>query len=244
MNNKLFLEFDNYVKKFDLQNEKINDKYKHSYRVYEYAKDIANSLKLSKEDIALAMTCGLLNDIGRFSQINDFDTIIDNVSVDHGDRGYNVLKENNYISKYTENEEEKEIILYVTKNHNKMIPEETFDERKKLFCNIIRDSAKLDILMTKGLEIDDNNYKINRKCIEDIKSKKLCNNNSVQSEIDNIIRMLSFIYDINYNRSFEIILENHIVENKIDLIKKYVDNEELDIIKEELISYMKERLEC
>lgn len=244
MNNKLFLEFENYLKNFDLKNEKINEKYKHSYRVYEYVKDIANSLKLSKEDIMLAMTCGLLNDIGRFSQITEYDTTNDLISVDHGDKGYEILLENNYIYKYTEDEEEKEIILYVVKNHNKLDLEEAPNERAKTICNIVRDSTKLDILITKGLEIKDNNFKINKKYIENLKNKKLITNATSMSDIDKIIKYISFIFDINYKRTFEILIEKNTIETKLNLIKEYIDKQEFYELKQELNNYIKERLEC
>lgn len=245
MNNKLFLEFDNYVKKFDLKNEKIDERYKHSYRVYEYAKIIANSLKLTKEDITLAMMCGLLHDIGRFEQIDKYDELWD-YKIDHGDKGYEVLKENNFISKFTDKEDEQEIILFATKNHNKYNVEETNDERKKLFANIIRDADKLDIMIFQGKILDEDN-KINKKLVEEIKEHKMCNNQNVHSDLDSILKFLSFVFDINYKRSFEILLENNFVENEINILKENVEEENqevVDEVKKIIVNYIKERLEC
>ena len=243
MNNDLFNEFDNYVKKFDLNNEKISDKYKHSYRVYEYAKDIANSLKLDKNDITLAMICSLLHDIGRFSQVKEFDTFIDSKSIDHGDRGYEVLIENNLINKFVSNEEERDIVLFSVKNHNKFAIEETNDERKIMFANIVRDADKIDIMIEQMKEIEDDK-KINKKCIDDIMNRKLCNNNSVVSDLDKVIRLLSFVFDINYSRSLEIINEKGVIKEKINLLRENSKLKDIDDIEKQINNYIKERLEC
>ena len=242
MNNDLFVEFDNYVKKFDILDENINLKYKHSYRVYEYAKDISNSLKLSKNDITLAMKCGLLHDIGRFSQVAEFNTFIDSKSVDHGDRGYDVLLENNFINKFTIDDEEKSIILNSVKNHNKLVVDDNLSEKEKLFTNIVRDADKIDIIMTQVNEINDEKY--NNKLIDDILNRKLCNNSSVNTDVDSLLRLLSFIFDINYKRSIEILVDNNILEEKFKLLEHVVDKDTLKSIKDEINIYIKERLEC
>ena len=46
-------EFDNYTKKYDLNNENLNRKYYHTYRVMKLCGDIAKSLNLNEEEIKI-----------------------------------------------------------------------------------------------------------------------------------------------------------------------------------------------
>ena len=46
--------FNKYVKGFDLKNKNIMRKFHHTYRVVEYANDIAVSLKLNDDDIVFS----------------------------------------------------------------------------------------------------------------------------------------------------------------------------------------------
>lgn len=243
MDNNMLLEFDNYVKKFDMTNEKILYKYRHSYRVYEYAKDIANSLKFNKDDINLAMKCALFHDIGRFSQIKEYDTYIDSKSIDHGLRGYEVLIKNNFINKISDSEEEKEIILFSVLNHNKFEVEETSNERKKLFANIVRDADKIDIMITQNLEITDNKG-FNKKLLDDIKKHTLSKNQSVNTDIDLVLRIICFIFDINYKRSIDILFDNDFINYRLNELKDYLTNEDINNIKEEVTNYLREMKLC
>ena len=70
-------EFDNYTKNYDLDNENLNKKYYHTYRVMGICKAIAKSLKLSDEEINLAKIIGLLHDIARFEQYTKYRTFAD-----------------------------------------------------------------------------------------------------------------------------------------------------------------------
>ena len=121
-------------------------KVNHTMRVMELCGLIAESLKLSKEDIELAKTCGLVHDIARFEQWKRYQTFADIESIDHGDFGVEILKENDFIRKFNKDEKLDNLILKTVKNHNKYKLEENLSEREKLFCNIVRDADKIDIL--------------------------------------------------------------------------------------------------
>lgn len=233
-------EFNNYVKQFDIKNHNIMDKFHHSYRVMEYAKEIGKHLNLKEKDMNLLMMCSLLHDIARFKQVTEYNTFDDLKSFDHGDIGCQILKENKFIEKFTKNKEEQDIILFSVKNHNK---KEIIDGTKKevMFSKIVRDADKIDIMIEQGNILTKDNLIINEALLEEINDNKLCSNINVKNEADSIIRMLSFIYDINYHKSFEIILENKIIENKIELLKIYTVNKDLEKLKEKLLNYVKER---
>ena len=88
---KANMAFSQYVKPYDITNEKISLKIKHTFRTVEVARLIANDLKLAKEQALLAELISLLHDIGRFEQIRRYDTFRDIDSIDHADLGVEIL---------------------------------------------------------------------------------------------------------------------------------------------------------
>ena len=84
-------EFKEYVKNYDIENPKIALKIAHIERVASIAKNIAESLKLPKEDVELAELIGLLHDIGRFEQVKRYNTFVDALSANHAKLGVEIL---------------------------------------------------------------------------------------------------------------------------------------------------------
>lgn len=84
--------FDEYVHNYDLNNYDISYKYKHSFRVKEISKTLAKYLYLNEDDIKLAEVIGLLHDIGRFKQLELFDSYKDK-NINHGELGVKILFE-------------------------------------------------------------------------------------------------------------------------------------------------------
>ena len=121
-------------------------KYHHTYRVVDYAEQIAISENLSKKDIDLAKTAALLHDIARFRQAKEYDTFDDSKSFDHGDYGYGILKNENYIMQYVDNEVDAEAVLKAVKYHNKKYLDADVTDYERKICQIARDADKLDIM--------------------------------------------------------------------------------------------------
>ena len=225
--------FEEYVKQFDKNNEKVDHKYNHTYRVVGYAKDIAKSLNLSNEEFNRASVAALFHDIGRFDQVTMYDTYLDRKSFDHGDRGYEILKENNYND---------DIVLKAVKYHNKKsVP--AFDELTTMHCNLVRDADKIDILIIHGTNVNDNNKEIDNKIIESFKKHELLDNEIGDTDFIYVLRELAFLFDINFKRSMEIILEHDLLNKKINLIRSDINKKEVDFIEKELKEYIKERFD-
>ena len=224
--------FNNYVNSFNKTHAKIDLKYKHTYRVVSYASQIAESLDLSEEDINKAKICALFHDIGRFNQIKMFNNLDDNVLFDHGDEGYRVLKELGYND---------EIVLLSTKYHNKYSVPDDLDARVKMFCNITRDADKLDILFTQYLDVSKNET-IGNELFERIYTKQLVSNDLVTNSSEAMIRGLSFIFDINFNKSFEIINDAGLLNKKIDILLKKCNDKRVKELKSFINKYIEERL--
>ena len=211
-------EFIKYTQNYDLQNEHIERKQLHSLRVMEISKQIAERMGLQQKEIDLATLIGLLHDIARFEQFTQYNTFKDMVSFDHGNVGAEIL--NNDIRKYIDTNEYDEIIIKAVKNHNKFKIEEGLDEREEIFAKIIRDADKIDIfyesveMFWKGREEEVNNSVISQDVIEQIENFSQTQRKLNETPIDNIMRVIAFIFDLNFKSSFEILDEEDYI-NKI-----------------------------
>ena len=230
---KIFTE---YVKTFDLKEPAIMNKFHHSFRVMEFARDIAISLDLDAEDIMLASIIGLFHDIGRFEQWTKYKTFEDSDSIDHGDLSVEILE--SLMPKITDNEYLKNIIISSVKNHNKFKIEDKLDGRGMIMAKLVRDADKLDIMTEQG-NILKRNHEVNEKLVNCLKNHEMINNEDVKNEMDSLFRLIGFIFDLNFKYSISYILDNDIVKNKINLIEIYSGTELKDLEKN-LITYLKE----
>lgn len=221
-------EFIRYTENYDLQNENIERKQTHSLRVMDISKQIAEGLKLSQEEIDLATLIGLLHDIARFEQFTQYKTYKDLQSFDHGDFGAKILQ--NDIRKYIETNEYDEMIIKAVKNHNKFKIEEGLTLRENLFAKIIRDADKIDIfyesveMFWKGKEQEVENSIISEDTIQQIKNFSQTKRKTEEAPIDNIMRVIAFIFDVNFKASFEIIKNEDYINkiiNRYNLKDKY-----------------------
>lgn len=225
--------FEKFVHSFDMNNEKVMYKYNHTFRVVDNAKEIAKSLDLNEKEYTRACVCALFHDLGRFPQVRDYDTFIDKESIDHGDKSYEILKENNYND---------EIVLKAVKYHNKKyVPE--FDELTDMHCKLVRDADKLDIMAYFNNPIEDEDIIIPETILDYFTNHELVDNSYTETKTIHTLRELSFIFDVNYKRSMEIILEKDLINSKLNLIKKENTKDKVDIIENELKKYIKERFE-
>ena len=238
----IYKEFEKYIDNYDRNNEKIILKYNHSLSVVNIAKKIALSLNFNKEDLDLVEKCSLLHDIARFKQAKEYDTFEDSLSFDHGDIGVEILKNDSYISKYEEDLEKQEIILKTVKNHNKFKIEENLDEKINLFCKIIRDADKVDILLNQGVYKIFSDYNISDDIYNSFKENKMVNNKYVLNSADNMLRQIAFIFDLEFKESFKILDESNVINKIISYIKNNSNTKYIDDIEDIVDNYINNQL--
>ena len=213
-----------YTKNFDFSNNMINKKFHHTFRVVDYAKDIAKSLNLNEHDFYIASVCALLHDIGRFQQAIMYNTFNDLKSVDHGDLGYEILLNDDYISNYVTDEEDKLIVLKAVKNHNKYMIEDGLTEKELFFTKLTRDADKLDIFQEYSNSINDNSNTIDDYPLQMIREQKLCKRDgNTKPDATYIAYQLTFVFDLNFKRSFEILIDKNIIKRKLDVLQEHCD---------------------
>lgn len=235
-------EFNRYAEKFDLNNEMIKRKYYHTFRVVDYAKTIAISEALNEHDYYLAFICALLHDIARFIQATEFGTYVDKLSFDHGDKGYEILLADDYISRYVSNEDDKQIVVNAVKNHNKYAIESGLSDRELYFTKLTRDADKLDIMDTQGNKISDNSFEMPDEVLCAIEEERAVKRDRIMqwSDLMVLISTLCFIYDINFIKSIEIIKDKEIVKRKIDVLEKNISADKFEFVREMIFRKIKD----
>lgn len=238
-------EFLKYTENYDLNNSNIFRKQTHSLRVMEISKQISEGLNLSQEEIELATLIGLLHDIARFEQYTKFKTFKDARSVDHGDLGVEILDKD--IRKYIKTDKYDEIIKIAIKNHNKYAIENGLTKEQELFSKIVRDADKIDIIYEaiemfwENQESEVENSKISREVVEQFKKQELINKLDKETLIDDVVSIIAFVFDINYDVSLQIIKNNNYINKIVDRfnLKDKKTKEELEEIRKIANEYIK-----
>lgn len=228
--------FKKYTDNYDTSDEKIKLKVDHTYRVAALSERIAISLGLDKADTDLAWLIGMLHDIGRFEQLKNYGTFSDADSIDHAHYGVHLLFDEGLIWKFvdktkskvdieddkSEDKLKKEfselgILKTVIFNHSAYRIEDGLSERVIMFCNIIRDADKIDILKV--------NYDVTLEVIYDVTTEALKNSKVTEevmtafmehhavlrslkkTPIDNLVGHAALVFELVYNESFKIVKE-------------------------------------
>ena len=201
-------KFNEYIKKFDNSNKDIKLKYNHSLAVMNLMKELAFRLNLSKEEIELAGLIGLLHDIGRFYQLEKYDSYSD-LNIDHAECGADYLFKNENIRNFIEDNKYDNIIEQAIRNHNKLRINENLKDEELLFSKMVRDMDKVDIYkqMAVNFDVTFKADEITEQILKDFKDEKQADSRFRKSVSDGILTKLSYIFDINFNESFDILVE-------------------------------------
>ena len=253
--------FKKYTDNYDTSDEKIKLKVDHTYRVAALSERIARSLGLGDDDTNLAWLIGMLHDIGRFEQLKNYGTFSDAESIDHAHYGVELLFEDGLIEKFvsenaakdlkgtkdlketavkSESEEketkeisELDILRKAIWNHSAYRVEEGLSERVRMFCNIIRDADKIDILKV--------NYDVTLEVIYDVTTEELKNSGVTdevmkafmehhavlrslkKTPIDNLVGHAALVFELVYNESFKIVKEQGYIEKMLSYVSDNQD---------------------
>lgn len=216
--------FAEYVKNYNIKDDKIRLKVEHIERVSQIAKRLATKLELNEEDIRLAELIGLLHDIGRFEQIKRFNTFIDRKSINHGELGVNILfnKKDGIIRNFIKDKQYDKIIKEAIINHNKDFSDipDNLTTRELLHTKIIRDSDKIDILNLLTFEKKETAWE-KEDLSDDIISEEIYNEfmergridySKRKSSADLLVGHLAYVYDFNFPDSLKFVKEKNYFE--------------------------------
>ncbi len=213
--------FKEYVSTFDMSIPEINRKYDHSLRVMDICEKIATYLNLSEEEITLAKQIGLLHDFGRFEQWKIQQSYNDTKKCDHGELGVELLFDKGLINKFNITDHH-EIIYKAIKYHNRFeLPK--LDSYTELFCNIVRDADKIDILYLVSMGeygiINNTPEAVTEINIKDFYEGKSLKNENKKNSNDNILLILAFVNNFAFDISKKYVIKNNLIINMYNGLK-------------------------
>ncbi len=229
---KIFLDYTDLYE----HSSRITLKIRHTLRVADNCYDIAKSLGLNEDDIFLAYVIGICHDIGRFEQVKNFDSFDDKTcGIDHASYSNKVLFEDNLIKKFNIDKSLYPIIKLAVYNHNKKSVPTNLNERELLFCNIIRDADKLDILYALSTDNLEDLFWYNDFDISSISDKTLdyfyqgvlIPYSYVKNNADQIAVFYGYINDLNFKISYLKIKESEIYNIFTERLKKKFTSEKV-----------------
>lgn len=193
--------------------EMIKRKKLHSLRVAAIAEDIGGTDK--------HFITGLLHDVGRFPQAEKFQTFNDDLSLDHGNLGYEIVQNWGV--------DDPEILLSI-KYHNKLsVP----DIPEKQFCSVIRDADILDIMDLKArgelpLFKDDAKSDIVSEDAKRLIENRQLFPNSIRrlGSINRYLGMLAYVFELKNPKSFELLKEKKLLDRVCILHSEIPETEE------------------
>lgn len=224
------LAFERYMGNYDLTSDLINFKYKHTYKVVSLMAELAFRLNLNEQELELAQVIGLLHDIGRFEQIKIFNDLSDiKTNMDHADAACYYLFDEGHIRDFVVDDKYDNIIKKAIKNHNKYLIADDMTDEELLFLKMIRDMDKVDIFRVLALK-NHEVFKADEVSSEVLKEFSLnheINNHLIKSETDKTVSRLAFVFDINFNESFDILVQTDNFDFYLSMVDVASDSEKL-----------------
>lgn len=192
----------------------------HTYEVCKHIVSISRELYIDDNDILIAEAIGLFHDIGRFPQYAQYKTFRDNISVNHGVVGANLLVQNGLLKGLLPVEQS--WIIDAVRFHNAFKLPLIEDTKGIFFLKLIRDADKLDIfrvvfeqyessIENRASAVGDglaDNSDVTEEIANDILKGEIPCYTKLKSINDYKLMQLSWLYDINFNVTLRKVMEN------------------------------------
>lgn len=227
--------FSDYTKKYvsdcdiDTGADMVKLKIDHTYRVADISEQIARAEGLCQEDIDLSWLLGMFHDIGRFEQIKRYGTFNDAQSTDHASLSADILFKDGEISKYLKASGLNfayELMELAIRSHNMYRIPDDLTEREKLFCNILRDADKLDILRVcveepteavYEVSIDElKNSEVSEEVLKAFEQGKTVLKSIRKTAVDKLVGHISLVYELVFKSSLKIAAEQGNLKKLLD----------------------------
>ena len=185
---------------------------------------LAEHLRLTAEDRALASAIAICHDVGRFPQYRDYGTFNDITSINHASLAVTTLNSEEILD--TVVAEQRSILLQAVALHNAFILPENLDPVVARFAKLIRDADKLDIwrvlldycssdpeerASAVIWELPDTGY-CSENALLEVTAGRMLQRNLLATVDDFKLLQLSWVFDLNYVESFRILAERGYIE--------------------------------
>lgn len=242
--------FEVYVAGYDCSNEMVRLKKEHTLRVSALCEKIAQSLNLPQSEVDIAWLAGLLHDIGRFEQQKNYGTFIDADSIDHAQYGADILFAQGKIRDYLEDDSQDELLRTAVHYHSAFRLPEGLNDRTTMFCNILRDADKIDILKVNvefPLEEIYNvtsqvlrNCEVTKEVMDSFQEEHAVLRSLKKTAVDNVVGHISLVYELVYPISLKLVKEQGYLEQLMNFESNNpVTVKQLVEIKEKMRDYLR-----
>lgn len=220
--------FEQYVRKYDMNNINIKARYFHSLKVMEIARELALGLGIfSDEEVAVCELIALFHEIGNFSKTPNYH--IDEEPEDAGQKAIEILFNKGLIRDISKEKDYDNTIKMALFAYNKNGFPEGVDDKTKHICAIIKDAHNLDSfrLFVNYPYVDTriNTYP-NSLVYEDFKKFKVISERVTDNSSDTVLMVLSKMYAFNYKYSYYLLKENNYIEKLADSLT--FENKEIE----------------
>lgn len=206
-----FLGDDEYV------NANLKLKQEHTVRTCEEIVHLAQELALDDNEVRIAELTALFHDVGRFPQFAQYRTYNDLRSIDHGQKGVQVLREEGVLDSLPA--EERQWVQTAVGLHNRKSLPSTLKGRALLFTKLVRDADKIDIFRvvmeyyrcrrdnpqspcTLELEIElPDTPQYNPEVLEAVMNEETVDWGRLRTLTDARLCQLGWVYDLNFTPS-------------------------------------------
>lgn len=242
-------KFEEYLDRYERENDKVRLKIVHTYGVVEFSRQIGERLRLSREETELAQLIGLLHDIGRFEQLKRFASF-EPGTMDHAAFGAEILFGEGMIRQFLKEDSWDRIIYTAIRKHSDFRLTGVEDKRELLHAQLIRDADKLDNCRVKLEEdvetlLDVSAEEAGCTEISPVVFRQFMKKESIRAEtrrtkMDYWLSYLAYFFDLNFTVSRDILREHRFAERIIDRIpySNPQTAEQMGQVKEILVSWI------
>jgi hypothetical protein len=222
-------------------------KERHTFDVCRNIAEIAKGLLLDENSMLLAETVALFHDIGRFPQYAEYKTFRDGISVNHGMLGSRVLVEKDVLKVLSSKEQE--VVIKSVKFHNAFSVPRNEKEEVVFFTRLVRDADKLDIwrvfleyfdspaeerASAVGLGLPDSpGY--SEEVLATLYERRIVTLSSLKTLNDFKLLQLSWIFDLNFRSSFELLFERRYIDRMLSHLPETDAIRELSVFLKEFV---------
>ncbi|MBP7462620.1 MAG: HD domain-containing protein [Candidatus Delongbacteria bacterium] len=218
--------FDQYVDRFftgyEAYDSALSLKKIHTENVVLNSLELAEAMNLNRGARRLVDVMATLHDVGRFEQYARYGTYSDLKSEDHARLGLEIVEKNNVLHRlpYREREMVRMAIAY----HSAAVLPSLHDLESILYLKLLRDADKIDILrvvtdhydglnVVEAIEIElPDRPDVSDRVVESLKAGRIVKIQDVKTLSDFKLLQISWVFDLNFKRSFEIINERRYLE--------------------------------
>ena len=188
-----------------MTNELVNEKYEHSVNVAILMATISVKMNLTMDSIKLAFLIGLFHDLGRFKEVIRQEKF-NNLTFDHGAYSNKILYNDGLINKFPLRETDALLVRKAIYFHNKkeLGP---MSDKESFFAKMLRDADKIDIIRVIANKLRVINQNPTDKVLNDYFNNLPIDLKDLHNSTDSIILYFSFIRDLSFNESIDVLEE-------------------------------------